>query len=467
MIIRKVLQKGFSTLYNLKQFRHQEIPQNVSVDREFGDTVLQNGIRVCTEFWPSELAHITIYIKCGSRNETEATSGTAHFLEHLHFKGTGKRSRDRLECDVENFGGQLNAYTSRENTSYTINAQKNKAENAVEILGDMLTNSIYAKSDVERERHTIYRELYETRKMQFETLIEISHRSAYKNHQMSLPILGKIQNMYSITREMIADYHKNNYYGENLIICGVGNIKQEQLCEYVTKHFSKIHKKNQQNKQEIPVNFQNEVFLMQSELTEDINVGLFYKGPEWTDPHYYHFLILQRLLGDKPSNFLEAAIFEQSTLNSFQKLLLDYPEITTQKAVYTPYKDTALFGNYFVVNPNQLDSCIEVSKKIFEDYANQISSEELQRSKRRLFIELCQHETGNDISQAIANQILYFDRRVYRQEIAQNLANVTEEDIQNCVKSWILGKQPSLTIWGNIDPVLKKYKFDASQVGTH
>lgn len=65
---------------------------------------------------------ITIYIKCGSRNETEETSGAAHFLEHLHFKGTGRRNRDRLETDVENFGGQLNAYTSRENTSYTINA---------------------------------------------------------------------------------------------------------------------------------------------------------------------------------------------------------------------------------------------------------------------------------------------------------------------------------------------------------
>lgn len=152
--------------------------------------VLNSGQHHCHSIELVSYLSITIYIKCGSRNESEETSGTAHFLEHLHFKvitmsnlkGTGRRNRERLETDVENFGGQLNAYTSRENTSYTINAFHEKTEKSVEILGDMLTNSLYAKSDVERERHTIYRELFETRKMQFETTIEVSHRGAYKNH---------------------------------------------------------------------------------------------------------------------------------------------------------------------------------------------------------------------------------------------------------------------------------------------
>ena len=96
---------------------------------------MANGITVCTEHWPSPIVTISIFIKCGSRDETEQNSGTAHFLEHLHFKGTHKRSKEQLELSIENIGGQLNAYTSRENTSYTMTVFKDKLEDGVEILG--------------------------------------------------------------------------------------------------------------------------------------------------------------------------------------------------------------------------------------------------------------------------------------------------------------------------------------------
>lgn len=262
---------------------------------------------------------ITVFIKCGSRNETEQTSGAAHFLEHLHFKGTGKRSRVQLELDVENMGGQLNAYTSRENTSYTINCFSKDTPKACDILGDMLTNSLYSNRDIELERDTIYRELYETRKMQFETTIEISHRGvlvllstlqAYKTHQMALPILGKITNMYSISRDMIVDYHRNNYFGENFIVIGCGNIKHEDLCEQVAEGFKKVYPKpaKAQPVSEKP-QFQSELFLMQSELTDQVNATIFYEAPPWDHPHYYDFLLFQRLLDDRPENQFESLIY--------------------------------------------------------------------------------------------------------------------------------------------------------------
>lgn len=105
---------------------------------------------------------------------------------------------------------------------------------------------------------------------------------------MSLPILGKIHNMYSITRDMIYDYHRANYYGENLIIVGVGNVNHEELCSFVDKHFSKIPRRSPISQPEsLKPTFKNEVFLMESELTEKVNVGLLYEGPEWTKPEYY------------------------------------------------------------------------------------------------------------------------------------------------------------------------------------
>lgn len=104
-------------------------------------------------------------------------------------------------------GGQLNAYTSRENTCYTINVFNSCASQAVEILSDMLTNSLYSTNSLENERDTIFRELVETQKETFETLIEISHQVSYPNHQLGRPILGEIGNIMNINRDMVVDYH--------------------------------------------------------------------------------------------------------------------------------------------------------------------------------------------------------------------------------------------------------------------
>ena len=127
-------------------------------------TETENGIRVCSEVYPTEVVSLNVFINCGSRQETKETSGSAHFLEHLHFKGTHNRSRLQLELDVENMGGSLNAYTSRENTSYSLNCFPNKVDSAMDILSDMLLNSKYTKESLENERDTIFRELVETQK---------------------------------------------------------------------------------------------------------------------------------------------------------------------------------------------------------------------------------------------------------------------------------------------------------------
>lgn len=125
-------------------------------------------------------------------------------------------------------GGNLNAYTSRENTSYMMTAFKKDMTKAVDILGDMLTNSNYRPQDVENERSTIYRELIETRKSQpLETSIEIAHRGIFRDQQIGLPILGDIKNMETISRDMIKEYHETNYVGENIIVVAGGDVQHE------------------------------------------------------------------------------------------------------------------------------------------------------------------------------------------------------------------------------------------------
>ena len=118
-----------------------EIPEALKYDRPYKITRISNGIRVMSEPSRSELSAVGVFIGAGSRHEKYENSGEAHFLEHLHFKGTSRRSRYQLETEVENRGNQLNAYTSREFTLYHMLTFKNDVPHAVDMLGDMLCNS--------------------------------------------------------------------------------------------------------------------------------------------------------------------------------------------------------------------------------------------------------------------------------------------------------------------------------------
>lgn len=134
-----------------------EIPEPLKYERPMETTVISNGIRVCTQkISTSPVSAVGVFIGAGSRNETLETSGAAHFLEHLHFKGSRKRSRYQLEIEVENAGSQLNAYTSREHTLYHMLSFPNGVTKSVEILSDMLTNSVYDNYHLEMEKDTIW-----------------------------------------------------------------------------------------------------------------------------------------------------------------------------------------------------------------------------------------------------------------------------------------------------------------------
>jgi predicted Zn-dependent peptidase len=164
-------------------------------------------MKVMSEPSQSEVAAVGVFINAGSRHEKIENTGEAHFLEHLHFKGSKRRSRYGLETEVENRGNQLNAYTSREFTLYHMLAFKSDVPHAVDVLGDMLCNSQYQRYHVELEKETIWQELQATNDDSFETLMENVYFNVYRNHMMGLPILGEIDNIHKINRDMIVSYH--------------------------------------------------------------------------------------------------------------------------------------------------------------------------------------------------------------------------------------------------------------------
>ena len=185
-------------------------------------TTLDNGLRVASEAGHGSTATVGVFIDAGSRYETDKNNGTAHFLEHMAFKGTEKRTRKQLEVEIENMGGHLNAYTSREQTVYYAKCFKEDVPQAVEILSDILQNSLLSPAAIEAERDVILREMEEVNKMQEEVIFDHLHATAFQNTGLGRTILGPEENIRSLTRDDLEGYVKTHYTAPRMVLAGAG-----------------------------------------------------------------------------------------------------------------------------------------------------------------------------------------------------------------------------------------------------
>lgn len=206
-------------------------------------TTLGSGLRVASEtVQGSETATVGVWIDAGSRYETAQNNGVAHFLEHLAFKGTQKRTQQQLEVEIENMGGHLNAYTSREQTVYFAKVFKNDVGKAVEILSDILLNSKLDPAAIEREREVILREMSEVNKEQEELVLDHLHATAFQGTGLGRTILGPEENIRSLKQADLVNYIQQHYTAPRMVIAGAGAINHTELCELADKHFGNLPK---------------------------------------------------------------------------------------------------------------------------------------------------------------------------------------------------------------------------------
>lgn len=187
---------------------------------------------------------------------------------------------------------QLNAYTSREHTVFHSQCFNKDIPKAVEVLGDMITNSRFDRQAIEQERETITQELEETNKDYFETLMENVYFNIYREHMMGQPILGDLDNIKSITQEQILDYYQWNYFGKNLVVVATGNVKHDQIVDLAEQHFGKINATTKFEKW----NTERAIFIPAMLMVWDdemvnSNVGIFFDAPSWHHKDYYAFLL--------------------------------------------------------------------------------------------------------------------------------------------------------------------------------
>lgn len=432
-----------------------EIPESLKFDRAVETSQLNNGIKVATQHWPGQLATITVIVKAGSRQETIENSGVTHFLERLNFRGTKNRNKTQLELDIENMGGQLTAHTARETTTYTMTVFKKDADRAVEILGDILTNSIYDKNQVEAERETVYRECIEVQKDQLESTIEAVHYTSYRDHMMGQPVRGIRENIGTITQDQIVDFHKTHYVGNNIAVVGAGEINHQHLVDLAQKALGSLPSSSPSGVEikntEKPY-FTPSLMYMRDDEMANINVGVFYEAPSWTHEDHYSFLLFQRLLGEyEQSKHTGQHLNHPSRqYNGYHSFLGNLPDITLHKSIYTPYSDTGLFGSYLHGNEVHGYQMLYSSQIFASEYANTLNQVEVFRAKNKLYNELLQQETGCEVTKALGNQLLYLNRPVSRSEIATRISNIEQTHLSRVARNWLFDTEVSVVCWGPI-----------------
>lgn len=199
-----------------------------------------SGVRVATEDCGSPTATVGIWIDAGSRYEDAKNNGVAHFMEHMAFKGTDKRTQSQLEVEIEDMGAQLNAYTSREQTVYYSKCMSKDIPKAMEILSDIVQNAKLGSNEIERERGVILREMQEVESNLQEVVFDHLHSIAYQGTPLANTILGPTSNIKSINAKDLREYLDNHYKASRVVIAGAGGVNHEELVKLTKKNFNKL-----------------------------------------------------------------------------------------------------------------------------------------------------------------------------------------------------------------------------------
>lgn len=423
----------------------------------FQTTVLDNGLTVASEIMPgTKTATVGVWINAGSRADSPKSSGTAHFLEHLAFKGTQKRTQLNLELEVENMGSQINAYTSRENTVYYTKCLKRDISQNVEILSDLLTKSKLEPRAIQSERHVILQESDEVDKMYDEVVFDHLHAVTYKNQDLGRTILGPRELIKIINRDDLVNYISTNYKGDRMAVIGVGSIDHEDLVKQAKQYFGNIKKSTEpfhQSGGDLPVFYGNEVKIQDDGLPQTY-VALAVEGVSWSAPDFFTASVANGLVGtwDRSigvgSNSPSPLAITAATGGPGKT-----PIVNSYMAYTTSYADTGLMGVYFVAERDT--DLLLFTNAVLKEWARlksgDITEDEVERSKAQLKASLVLAlDDSTAIAEDIGRQLVNTGFRLSPGEVFERIEAITRKDVVDWANYRLKDKPIAVSALGNV-----------------
>ncbi|KAJ4379459.1 Mitochondrial-processing peptidase subunit beta [Neurospora sp. IMI 360204] len=394
-----------------------------------------------------------MWIDAGSRAETDETNGTAHFLEHLAFKGTTKRTQQQLELEIENMGAHLNAYTSRENTVYFAKALNEDVPKCVDILQDILQNSKLEESAIERERDVILRESEEVEKQLEEVVFDHLHATAYQHQPLGRTILGPRENIRDITRTELVNYIKNNYTADRMVLVGAGGVPHEQLVEMADKYFSKLPATAPVTSASIlskkRPDFIGSDIRIRDDTIPTANIAIAVEGVSWSDDDYFTALVTQAIVGNY-DKALGNAPHQGSKLSGF---VHKHDLANSFMSFSTSYSDTGLWGIYLVSDKlDRVDDLVHFALREWTRLCSNVTEAEVERAKAQLKASILLSLDGTTaVAEDIGRQIVTTGRRMSPGEIERIIDAVSAKDVMDFANKKIWDQDIAISAVGSIE----------------
>ncbi len=397
-------------------------------------TRLPSGLTVVTEHMDRvETVSLGAYVATGTRNETEAENGVSHFLEHMAFKGTERRSAAAIAEEIEAVGGHINAYTAREQTAYYVKVLKEDTALAADIIGDILTHSTFEPEELERERGVILQEIGQANDTPDDIIFDHFQETAFPGQPMGRPVLGTEEQIREMPRSVLTSYMRRHYAASNVVVAAAGALAHEQILDLVQQHFADLP--SEAPPPVVVGRYAGGEFREARDL-DQVHIVLGFPSVSYADPDYYPTLLLSTLLGGGMSSRLFQEIREKRGL------------VYSIYSFSAPYMDTGLFGIYAGTGESEAEELVPVTLAELCKVQTAVTEQELARAKAQVKASLLMslESTGSRCEQ-LARQLQVFGRVVPTAETVGKLTAVTAQEVSRAAER-LFRAAPTLATMG-------------------
>ena len=402
-------------------------------------TTLKNGIRIVSKTMPhARSVSMGVWVNVGARDESEIESGLSHFIEHMIFKGTHKRSAFQIAKEFDAIGGHTNAFTAMENTCYHARVMDTHTETMVDVLSDIFINSVFDPAEVDKERPVILQEIGMVEDSPEEYVHVLSGHNYWGDNPLGRSILGSPQNIIQFDAPMIKKFFSRLYQPERIVISAAGKLDHHHLVDLVQPAFETIQSGNGIPQRITPQGC-SVVDLTHRDL-EQMHICLSAKGLSITDPRRYTFSLLNTILGGNMSSRLFQEVREKRGL------------AYSVYSFISSHGDTGMFGVYVGVAPERAQ---ETTQLVLNEI-HRLRKERVDISELKGAIEytkgglmLASESIDNQMVRSAQNEI-HFGCEIPLQKIIDKVESVTREDIMALANDLFHPRQMALTLLGPV-----------------
>ena len=403
---------------------------------------LSNGIKVVIEnisFYRS--VSFGVWIKAGSVYENDTNNGISHMIEHMMFKGTKVHSAKDIADTMTAIGGNMNAFTSKECTCFYARTLDTHLDTAIELIGDMLCNSLIDDESLEKEKKVVVEEIAMYEDSPDDMVHEMLQYNIWKNHPLGYIISGPKTNVKGFTRDDLRRYIGKHYTGENIVISIAGNVNVKADLKKLEKCFGKLKRGKKVEIIEKPL--YNRCFYSDNKDVEQAHLNIAFDAVSYYDEDRFSMSIINSILGGSINSVLFQRIREE--------LGLTY-------SIYSygsSFSDAGLLHIYASSNPTQIYSVFMKISEVLEDFKKTgIPKKQLEQTKEQLKTELIiGSESTNSRMNSNARSLMFKNRIVTTEDTLEHIDSVDGDSINKCLNKYLNQGMNSVSLIGRLKDI--------------